>query len=133
FHRYLWSHEQLEKIVDGIINDIVAYSSVIVSSIKDFIDVNHHPVPHQNQNQNISFSMWKIGRVKNILTKCNYSFRKTFDIVKKLSQNSCVDEIFLPAEKRLNNKSREEGIHFNTILFGEHTDRMAIKFKSTCE
>ena len=72
-------------------------------------------------------------RIKDRLMACNYNFRKTIDILKRVSQSPCVDTVLLPAEKILNSKSREEGIHFNTMSFGEDTDRMAIQLKATCE
>ena len=75
----------------------------------------------------------RIEEVKNLLLSCNYNFNKTFDTLKRLSESSCVDTFFVPEEILLNNKLREEEINFNTYPFGENNDRMAVKFKTSCE
>ena len=125
FHRFQWTDEQLEGAVHDIVQRIIEKHSYVVRDIKERVANLERP--------NEKRYLRKGGRVKDTLMACNYNFRKTIDILKRVSQSPCVDTVFLPAEKVLNSKSREEGIHFNTMPFGEDTDRMAIKLKATCE
>ena len=146
FHRYSWDHKQLEMMILYIVKGIVNRLSNPIKKIMLRVEQGLHPQNPQKRSLKqqmldqvdylkriIRRNEEQMKRIKDRLAGCNYNFRKTFDIAKRLSQSSCVEELFLPADKILNNKCREEGIHFNTIPFGEHTDRMAVKLRSTCE
>ena len=136
FHLFLWDHEKLVLTIRAMIKSLKLSPLNKIRLIQSKVANNMLPPDDDksldsNISKNMIIHYMKDARSK--LAQCNYNFRKTFDIVKRLSQSSCVDKLLLPEEKLLNNKCREEGIHFNTIPFGEYTDRMAIKLKSICE
>ena len=135
FHLFLWNDENLQLMIRGILRNLIQSSFHRISYIRDKVSQGLSP---SNSNfgsilMKRDISKRRIEDVKDRIAKCNYNPIKTFDIVKGLSQSSCVDKLLLPAEKLLNNKSREEGIYFNTFPFGEYKDRMGIKLKSICK
>ncbi|MCY4524558.1 MAG: hypothetical protein OXB84_07460, partial [Halobacteriovoraceae bacterium] len=135
FYHFTWSLEELESMLQRIIKKIIGYAKASINDVEWYINRTSHPqeVLDSENSEDISFYEDMLERANHELASCNYSYGKTVDILKALSQSPCVDQLFVPTEKKLNAKSREEGIHFNTMLFGAHTDRMAIKFKSACE
>ena len=131
FHKFQWDHKQLKNFLNTAVDEIIESYSYFIKEIDSNVSMNIFP-EEESATKDFYYSS-SIEEVKRLLLSCNYNFNKTFDTLKRLSESSCVDTSFVPEEVILNNKLREEEINFNTYPFGENSDRMAIKFKTSCE
>ena len=130
FHVLQWDHKKLKGFLNDAVSDIIESYSYFIKIITAQVTRNKFPI---NEIVVTPYYSSDIETVKNLLMSCNYNFNKTFDTLKRLSESSCIDALFVPEEKILNNKLREEEINFNTYPFRENDARMAIKFKTSCK